>query len=116
MQRHQTTRTLDYGVESGVPVRWRHTVALAIVLGLGSGFAWFFVGEWLDGPLGNAVAWFVCPLAFPVALCLSMSLLAHRRWQVSPAKVAGFVACFYAAHWMPMAVLIASWFLGGMSP
>ena len=116
MQQHETIPTLDYRVGDGAPVRWGRTVALAMVLGLASGLAWLVVGEWLDGPLGNEVAWFVCPLAFPLALSLLASLRARRHWRISLAQGVTFVGCFYAAHLLPLAVVIAPYYFGGVSP
>lgn len=116
MQQQGTNSILGYGIGDGVPIRWGWTVALTIVLGLASGVAWIVVGERLDGLLGNDVAWFVCPLVFPVLLSALMSVRVRRHWKRSLTRGAVFVAFFYAAHWVPMAVVLAPYYLGWASP
>jgi hypothetical protein len=93
------------------PAWWKAVIATAVVLGLGSGLLWLDLGERIDGRLGNTVAWFVCPLAFPLLVSPLVALLS--AWDARRRLAMGmlFVICFYIAHLLPLGVIIAAYFL-----
>jgi hypothetical protein len=107
MPQMQPSRVLDYyrpGRKTSI--RWAGMMVLGGVLGLWSGILWIIVGDRLDDVLPRFIAWFICPIIFPLLMGCLMALRWRDGWRNSTLKGLVFFTSFYVAHWLPMAILV----------
>lgn len=94
------TVKLDYARTDATRPRlsWPRRIFPGLAGGVATAVAWIGgVGEWLDGPLGNMVGWWVAPVAVLVllsavyALCYRQSLMRDALWS---ALIFSLIGCY----------------------
>ncbi|MBL7215387.1 MAG: hypothetical protein ISS71_06890 [Phycisphaerae bacterium] len=90
---------------------------IAVVGGICSGISWFWIGEGLDGILGNFMSWYILPGIIPLMISLFIYILGVKKQDKSKVVLVRslcFLGLYYFCHWLPMfMVIIFCCFKGG---
>ncbi len=106
-----TAPTLEYAPP--LPdIRWGWLMGVSFVGGLGSGCAWFGIGDELDKYLDQNVTWFIAPLALPVLVAAAMWLMSHRPRRQRWSMAAVLIAMFAAGHALPWSLFMTALYSG----